>query len=206
MASKSEKRKYVILGIILAIAFLAGFYILYYDPSQKDITAMRQEIEAKDKELQTVQMPVALFEPLKKKVAELEEQLDKYRAKIATKAEVISLIKTIEEEAQRLDMKVVNMHTNVVEPPPQTEEKKLEGEESAPIQTTAYTKVIMDANLLGRFSKLEDLLKTLQDMETFVVVEKLDISSGGKTYPLLTSNIEINVYSEKGVDKSVIDK
>lgn len=201
-----DKRQSVMLGVIAAIALAAGFYMLYYDPSQKKIATMRREIEAKDKELQTARMHADLFRPLKEKVAELEEQRNLLRAKLATKGEIISLIKTIEDEAQRLDMKVINMFANVQEPPPPPsgKEKDSGGEKPLPVQTPAYTKVILDINLQGSYNKLEDILKTLQNMETFLVIEKLDISCDEKTYPLLTSNTEINLYSEKGVDNSAI--
>ena len=47
-------------------------------------------------------------------------------------------------------------------------------------------------------------METIQHLETFLVVEGLDISSAEKTYPRLTSNMAINLFSQKGVDNNAI--
>lgn len=201
-----DKRQSIMLGVVAAIGLVAGFYMLYLDPSKKKVADIRRQIEAKDKELQTARMHADLFRPLKEKVAKLEEQLSLLRAKLATKGEIISLIKTIEDEAQRLDMKVINMYANVQEPPPPPpkEEKETDKETPPQEQMPGYSKVILDVNLQGRFDKLEGFLKTLQNIKTFLVIEKLDISGDEDIYPLLTSSTEINFYSEKGIDNSAI--
>lgn len=49
-------------------------------------------------------------------------------------------------------------------------------------------------------------METIQHLDTFLVVEDLDISGAEKIYPRLTSNMQINMYSEKGVDNNEIVK
>ncbi len=205
MISKLDKKQSIIMGIIVAIALSAGFYMLYYDPSQKKITEVRKNIEAKENEIRNANIQVAAFKPLKEQVAKLEEQLGDLRAKTAKSGEIISLVKTIEDEAKRLDLKVVNMASIVQEPPPPTE-KSDTGEESPEVQTPAFTKTILDISLRGKYDKLEDFMETIQQLETFIVVEGLDLSSAEKIYPRLTSNMEINLYSQKGVDNNAIIK
>ena len=128
----------------------------------------------------------------------MEEQLDSLRSKTATSGEIIALIKTIEDEAKRLNIKVVKMTSSVHEPPPTTSGTTPEA------QAPAFTKVILDISLRGKYDKLEDFMETIQHLETFLVVEKLDVSSMEKAYPRLTSNMEINLYNEKGVDNNAI--
>ncbi len=85
--------------------------------------------------------------------------------------------------------------------------KKDSSDESSPqVQTPVYTKIILGTSLLGKYSKLEDILKTLQNLQTFTLIEKLDINSDERIYPLLTSDIELVLYSEKGVDNIVVAK
>ena len=201
--SKLDKKQSIMLGIAAAIALFAGFYMLYYDPSQKKSVEMYQEIEAKEKKLRTARMHGGLFEPLKKQVEEMEAQLNEFKAKIATKAEVILLIKTLEDEALRMNMKVKNMHAKVEAPPPPP--PQVEGEEAPPPDPmSGYNKVVLDVSLQGKYKQLEELLKALQDLETHVAIEKLDISGGKMIYPMLTSEIEINLYSKKLVANNAI--
>ena len=206
MISKLDKKQSIMVGIIVAIALSAGFYMLYYDPSQKKMVEIRKDIEAKENEIRNAKIHVAIFKPLKEQVAKMEEQLDSLRAKTATSGEIISLIKTIEDEAKRLDLKVVKMSSTVHEPPPPTEESGTgkEAEESPEVQTPAFTKTILDISLRGKYDKLEDFMETIQHLETFLVVEGLDISGAEKIYPRLSSNMEINLYSRKGVDNNAI--
>jgi Tfp pilus assembly protein PilO len=208
MISKLDKKQRIMMGIIGAIALSAGFYMLYYEPSQKKIVEIRNSIEAKNNEIRNAKIQAAIFKPLKEQVAKLEEQLDSFKMKIATSGEIISLVKTIEEEAKRLDLKVVHMFSTVHEPPPPVEETETgkEVEESQKVQTHTFTKTVLDLSLRGNYDKLEAFMDTIQHLETFLIVEGLDISSAGKTYPRLTSNMQINMYSEKGEDKNAIAK
>ncbi len=203
MISKLDKKQRIMIGIIVAIALSVGFYMLYYDPSQKKMVEISKDIEAKENEIRNAKIQVAAYKPLKEQVAKLEEQLDNLRLKIATSGEIISLVKTIEDEAKRLDLKVVNMFSTVHEPPPPTEKSgtEKEAEESPEVQTPAFTKTILDLRLRGKYDKLEDFMETIQHLETFLVVEGLDISGAEKIYPMLTSSMAINLYSQKGVDK-----
>ena len=135
----------------------------------------------------------------------MEEQLVSLRTKTAKSGEIIPLIKTIEDEAKRLNLKVVNMSSIVQEPPPQQPTGKEAGE-SPEVKRPTFTKTILHISLQGKYDKLEEFMETIQHLETFIVVEKLDLSGAEELYPRLTSNMEINLYSqkEKGVDNNAI--
>ncbi|KHE93952.1 MAG: hypothetical protein K8F52_11730 [Candidatus Scalindua rubra] len=207
MISKLDKKQRIMMGIIGAIALSAGFYMLYYEPTQKKIIEIRKDIEAKDSEIRNAKIQVAIFKPLKEQVAKLEEQLDSLKAKLATSGEIISLVKTIEDEAKRLDLKVINMYSTVHEPPPaEISGTGKEAEKPSEVQAPAFTRTVLDLSLRGKYDKLEAFMETIQHLETFLVVERLDISGGEKKYPRLTSNMKINMYSKKGDVNNAIVK
>jgi hypothetical protein len=206
--SKLDKKQRIMTGIIAAIALSAGFYLFYYTPSQKKLAEARKNVEAKENEIRNAKIQVAMFKPLKEQVAKLEEQLDDLRVKIATNGEIISLVKTIEDEAKRLDLKVVKMFSTVHEPPPPAEISGTgkETEKSSEVQVPAFTRTVLDLSLRGKYDKLEDFMETIQHLETFLVVERLGVSSSEKIYPRLTSNMQINMYSKKGDGNNAIVK
>lgn len=207
MITKLDKKQRIMMGIIGAIALSAGFYMLYYEPTQKKIIEIRKDIEAKDSEIRNAKIQVAIFKPLKEQVAKLEEQLDSLKAKLATSGEIISLVKTIEDEAKRLDLKVINMYSTVHEPPPaEISGTGKEAEKPSEVQAPAFTRTVLDLSLRGKYDKLEAFMETIQHLETFLVVERLDISGGEKKYPRLTSNMKINMYSKKGDVNNAIVK
>ncbi len=213
MIQKLDKKQRFVVGIVGAVALLAGFYMLYYDPSQKKIAEIRRDIEARDNEIRNAKIQAVSFKLLKKQVAELEEQLGELRAKIATSGEIISLVKTIEEEAKRLDLKVVNMYSTVYEAPPQSpteehnkESKTKELSEEPEDPTHSFTKTILKISLQGKYDKLEGFMKSIQHLETFLVVEGLDLNGTEEMYPRLSSNMKINLYNEKGVGNNATIK
>ena len=189
MISKLDRKQSIMMGTIVAIALLTGFYMLYYDPSQKQMVQIRKDIEVKDKEIRNAEIQVAAFKPLKEQVAKMEEQLVSLRTKTAKSGEIIPLIKTIEDEAKRLNLKVVNMSSIVQEPPPQQPTGKEAGE-SPEVKRPTFTKTILHISLQGKYDKLEEFMETIQHLETFIVVEKLDLSGAEELYPRLTSNID----------------
>ena len=97
------------------------------------------------------------------------------------------------------------MYSTVHEPPPPTEKSGIgkEAEKSPEVQL-AFTKTILNVSLKGKYDKLEDFMETIQHLETFLVVDGLDISGAEKIYPRLTSNMEINLFSEKGDNNNAI--
>ncbi len=207
MILKLEKKQRMAVGIVGAVALLAGFYMLYYKPSQEKDVEIHRKIEAKKNEIKIAKIQVAGYEQLKKQVTELEEQLGELRAKIATSGEIISLVKTIEEEAKRLDLKVVNMYSTVhMPPPPPPADENAKGNELPVNKTHTFTKTVLRINLRGKYDKLEDFVNSIQHLETFLVVEELALDGSENIYPRLSSNMKINLYNEGGVNNNAIIK
>ena len=208
--SKLDKRSLVLLSVIGAAVVIAGFYMFYYDPSQKKMESLRNEIAEKEKEIKIAIMKAPLAKKLKKETVKLEKRLNTLRVKVAVSGKIIPLLKTIEDEAQRLELKVLNMSTSIQEPPPPPSPPK-EGEpgyegQAPKTQPPRYTMVTLNIDIQGNYNKLEDFIKTLQNLKTFIVMERLEIVSDEKLYPALTSNVVMNVFTKKEVDNIVIDK
>ncbi len=167
MATKKESLKQskqsILMGMVIATAMSAGFYVYWYTPANKEVEFMRSKVESEERALQTVRTQAPLLKPMTEKVKWLEQQLEVFRAKIAAKGEVVSLIKTIEEEAQRLGLKVKNMHTKTeAPPPPPTDKSSSAAKDATPVQP-AYAKIILDTHMHADYYKLEDFLATLQN-------------------------------------------
>jgi len=208
--SKLDKRSLVLLSVIGAAVVIAGFYMFYYDPSQKKMESLRNEIAEKEKIIKIAIMKAPLAKKLKKETVKLEKRLNPLRVKVAVSGKIIPLLKTIEDEAQRLELKVLNMSTSIQEPPPPPSPPK-EGdpgyEGQAPkTQPPGYTIVTLNIDIQGNYNKLEDFIKTLQNLKTFIVMERLEIVSDEKLYPALTSNVVMNVFTKKEVDNIDADK
>ena len=199
------------VGIIGALALSAAFYQLYFDPSQKKLSDINRIIADHNKKISTARKHAAMTEKMEEEVAAIENQLSTIRTKIAARGEIIPIIKTIEKEALRLDLKVLKMSTRVIEPPPPPApdaegDAEVAANTALPGQVPGYNKVSFDINLQGKYDKLEKFISVLQDLATFLIIDTLEISSDEKQYPRAVSNIMVNVYSKKEVGDVVAVK
>ncbi len=208
---KLDKKKCLMVGIIGALALSAAFYQLYFDPSQKRLADINRTIADHNKKISTARKHAAMTEKMEEEVAAIENQLSTIRTKIAARGEIIPIIKTIEKEALRLDLKVLKMSTRVIEPPPPPApdaegDAEVAANTALPGQVPGYNKVSFDINLQGKYDKLEKFISVLQDLATFLIIDTLEISSDEKQYPRAVSNIMVNVYSKKEVGDVVAVK
>lgn len=196
--SRLEKKQCLMLGIVGALALSAAFYQFYFDPSRKEVSAIYRKVEDHNNKINTARRYSAMTEKMEEEITVIEKQLNTIRSKIAASGEIIPIIKTIEKEALRLELKVLNMSTKVTEPPPSAsdEEKKPGTDAVIQEQVPGYTKMSFNISLQGKYDKLEDFVKVLQNMATFLIIETLEISSNEKLYPRLVSNLLINVYTK----------
>ncbi len=213
MATKQGSSKQVtqsiLVGIVIAVVMSAGFYQFCYIPKNKEIESTRHEVAKKEKALVTVRTQAPLLKPMTEKVKSLEQQLLVYRAKLAKKGEVISLIDTIEGEAQRLGLKVINMYTKTVQPPAPKENSSSggkKGKNATPVQKPAYAKVVLDSDMQADYYKLENFLSTLQDLESYIMIDSIDVTESGKKGSGLTLSFKLSLYKEQGVGNTYVAK
>jgi hypothetical protein len=206
---KLDKKKCLMLGVVGSLALSAAFYQFCFDPSKKKISDIHREIEDHNKRISTAIKHSSMIKKMEEEVTAIEKQLGTIRTKIAASGEIIPIIKTIEEEALRLDLKVLNMSTKVVEPPPppaSDAKKDTKAEAVLQGQVPGYIKISFNISLQGKYDKMENFINVLQDLATFLIIERLEINSDEKQYPRLVSNLVINVYSKKDVGDIVAVK
>lgn len=206
---KLDKKKCLMIGIIGSLALSAAFYQFCYEPSKKKISDIHREIEDHNKRISTAIKHSSMIKKMEEEVTAIEKQLNTIRTKIAASGEIIPIIKTIEEEALRLDLKVLNMSTKVVEPPPPPAPDAKENTKAEAVlqgQVPGYIKVSFNISLQGKYDKMENFINVLQDLATFLIIERLEINSDEKLYPRLVSNLVINVYSRKEIGDIVAVK
>ncbi len=206
----------VLIGVVIALAMSAGYYVFYYTKTNEKIESVRRKVKAEEKTLATVRKQAPLLKPMTEKVKNLELKLVEYRAKIAGKGEVISLIKVIEREAQRLGLKINNIRTRTEHPQPHADvsaskrkgkgKGKGKGKKAPQVQQPAYTKIVLDSNMQADYYKLAEFLSTLQDLETFVVVESIDVAKSNNVDPELNLKFKMSLYSNKNVKNTLVVK
>jgi Tfp pilus assembly protein PilO len=201
-SSRQGGMQSILVGICIAAVMLAGFYLFGYTPANKKIESARLQLEAKERALQTVRTQAPLLKPMSEKVKWLEQQLETCRTKIASKGEVASLIRSIEGEAQRIGLKIINMYTKTEMPVVNSSEDQ----DDMPVQQPAYAKVTLDSMMQADYYKLEGFLGTLQNLESFIVIESIDVATIEEAGSELAIGLKMSLYSKKGVDNNFVAK
>ncbi len=204
---KSSKRgaQNILIGVLIALAMCGGFYVLCYTPTNKKIESVRREVKKEEAKLATARKQAPLVKPMTEKVKKLETKLVEYRAKIAGKGEVISLIKVIEREAQKLGLTVKNIRTRKEMPLPPADGSS-SGGKNAPAQPPAYTKIVLDSSMKADFYKLEDFLSTLQKLKTFIVIESINVATNKNEGSELNLKFKMSLYSNNGINNTFVAK
>ncbi len=201
--SSRKSTQSILLGIVISVVMLAGFYVLYYTPTNKKIESILSDAAEEERSLQTVRTQAPLLKSITANVKSLEQQIGLYRAKLAKTGEVISLIKAIEGEAQKLGLKVMSMHTVTEVPTP-----SVSGDEDDPPVQADYAKVTLDSDMQADYYKLEGFLDTLHKLDSFVMIDSMDVEAeeDEEIGSELNLSFEMSLYSVRGDGSTYVAK
>ncbi|MGB3681261.1 MAG: type 4a pilus biogenesis protein PilO, partial [Rubrobacteraceae bacterium] len=90
-------RNALILGILIILLVLVGFYFLLLGPLRAEFAARTEERENKEVQLQQLQQEVAELEAIADNAPDVERQLLELSKRVPTQPEVPSFVLQIEE-------------------------------------------------------------------------------------------------------------
>lgn len=111
--SDKEKKQAMGLAIVVPIAAIVGFYMLWYEEKNEEIAQSRRTVDSLQTVVETARRELAAgsVEDLRQRVADYEAQLTVMRRLVPTDAEVANLIDDISNRA-----KLRNVHIDELTP------------------------------------------------------------------------------------------
>lgn len=169
-------RNTLILGVLIILAVLLGFYFLLLGPIRSQFSDLVAERESKAAQLQQLQQQVAESEAIAKNAPDIERRLLELSKRIPTQPEVPSFVVQVQEISDAAGVTQLSIQP---------------GEAAPPEGGGDFSGIPITMTFEGTYEQLQDFMVRLQNLVRLVAVTDVSYESaeeGGST--TLDSGIE----------------
>jgi type IV pilus assembly protein PilO len=114
----SRDRNILILGLLVIVLLVVGYYFLILSPLLNRLDERAQERDDKESQLANLQQEVAQLEAVRREAPEIQRQLLELSKRIPTQPEIPTLVVQIEEIADASGVTQLRIEPGTPEPPP----------------------------------------------------------------------------------------
>jgi type IV pilus assembly protein PilO len=207
--SRSD-RNILIVGLLIIVLVVVGYYFLFLSPLLDSLDARVQERSAKQAQLSSLQQEVAQLEAIRRNAPDSERQLLELAKRVPTQPEIPTLVLQIEDVADASGVTQLSIEPGTPGPPPGGGD---------------YSVVPITMSFEGTYEQLQDFLLRTRNLARLVTVKKvtycrvvplgagettcpIDVPATGETTTLpeieqvLQVEIEAEVYFQPSVEPS----
>lgn len=153
-----RQRNLLVLGILLLVLLVVGFYVFLLGPLREDLAERREEREAKQAQLAQLDSEVARLEEIQSRAPEIERELLELSRRVPEQPEIPTLVVQVQEIAEEAGVTQL-----LVQPEDPTE----------PEDGGDYTVVPVTMSFEGTYDQLQDFLLRLRNLTRLVTVETI---------------------------------
>ena len=171
----SRRDRYVlILGLLIIVLLIVGYYLLLLGPLLRHLDERAQERSDKQAQLAYLQQDVAQLEAVRREAPEIERQLLELSKRIPTRPEIPTLVLQIEEIANASGVTLLSIEPGDPEPPP---------------GGGNFSVVPITMSFEGTYEQMQDFQRRLDDLVRLVTVRSVTFcrtqpfGAGGTTCP-----------------------
>jgi type IV pilus assembly protein PilO len=172
-----SERNILILGLLVIVLLVVGYYFLLMSPLLNTLDARAQERSDKEAQLANLQQEVAQLEAIKRNAPETERQLLELSKRIPTQPEIPTLVVQIEEVAKAAGVTQLSIEPGTPGPPPGGGD---------------FSVVPITMSFEGTYEELQDFLLRTRNLARLVTVN-------GVTYEEVESTTGTTV--QEGIEK-----
>lgn len=187
-------RNILILGLLIIVLLVIGYYFLFLGPLLGNLDARAQERSAKEAQLASLQQEVAELEAVRRNAPETERQLLELSKRVPTQPEIPTLVVQIEEVADASGVTQIAIQPGTPGPPPGGGD---------------YSVVPITMSFEGTYEQLTDFLRRTRELSRLVTVNGVtyeEATQEGTTLEeieqVLQVEIEAEVYFQPSVEPS----
>jgi type IV pilus assembly protein PilO len=187
-------RNILILGLLIIVLLVVGYYFLFLGPLLGNLDARAQERSAKEAQLASLQQEVAELEAVRRNAPETERQLLELSKRVPTQPEIPTLVVQIEEVADASGVTQIAIQPGTPGPPPGGGD---------------YSVVPVTMSFEGTYEQLTDFLRRTRELSRLVTVNGVtyeEATQEGTTLEeieqVLQVEIEAEVYFQPSVEPS----
>ncbi|MGF1471899.1 MAG: type 4a pilus biogenesis protein PilO [Rubrobacteraceae bacterium] len=151
-------RNLLILGILIILLVVLGYYFLLFSPLRNEVVQSSEERDAKEEELQQLQQQVSELEAVARNAPEIERQLLELSKRIPEQPEIPTFVVQVEEIAREAGVTQMSIEPGDPEPPP-------EGGD--------FSRVPVTMSFEGNFEQLQDFVERLLNLVRLVTINDI---------------------------------
>lgn len=155
-------RNTLILGALIIVAVLVGFYFLLLGPIRTEFAALVEEREGKETQLQQLQQQVAESEAIVENAPDIERQLLELSKRIPTQPEIPSFVVQVEEISEAAGVTQLSIQP---------------GEAASPESGGDFSSIPITMTFEGTYEQLQDFMVRLQNLVRLVAVTDVSYDS-----------------------------
>lgn len=155
--SRSD-RNVLILGLLVIVLLVVGYYFLLLRPLLNTLDARAQERSDKEAQLDNLQQEVAQLEAVKRNAPDTERQLLELSKRVPTQPEIPTLVVQIEEIANAADVTQLSIEPGTPGPPPAGGD---------------FSVVPITMSFEGTYEELQDFLLRTRNLARLVTVKNV---------------------------------
>lgn len=148
-------RNTIIIGILIILLLVIGYYFLLFSPLRSEFVARSEERSQKEQQLQQLQQQVAELEEIARNAPEIERQLLEYSKRIPTQPEIPTFVLQVEEIAEAAGVTQISVEPGAPGPPPGGGD---------------FSQIPVTMSFEGTYEELQDFMSRLLNLVRLVTV------------------------------------
>lgn len=151
-------RVVLLLGILVIILMVAGYYLLLLGPKRQELQTAREERVAKEAQLQQLEQQVAELENIRRNAPEIERQLLELSKRIPSQDEIPTLVVQVEQLAETSGVTQLLIQPDSPAPAP---------------DGGNYTVIPITMSFEGTYDEMQDFLLRVRNLVRLVTVNEV---------------------------------
>ncbi len=151
-------RNVIILGILIILLLVIGYYFLLFSPLRTEFAQRSEERSQKEQELRELDRQVAQLQEVARDAPDLERQLLEYSKRIPPQPEIPTFVVQVEEISQAAGVTQLSIEPGAPEPPPGGGD---------------FSRIPVTMSFEGTYEQLQDFMGRLLDLVRLVTVNEI---------------------------------
>jgi hypothetical protein len=185
-----KTREKILVGVAILAGVVMGFDTFYAQPKNKELSALRAQVQESNEKLTAVTTSMAGLQIIKKRVEEKKKEREFVSGRISDARQLGLLLDHMGKESQRKQIDLIQLTINYAPSGGPAEEK------GNPL-SGSFKKVDLEVGLLAGYGSIGPYLDDIQSLPIFLEVEKVDIRRKEGIFPKLQISLQQSLYMSK---------
>lgn len=179
----TRDRNVLLLGILIILLVLVGYYLLLLGPKREQYNEAVQERSQKQQQLSQLRQQVEELEQVRRNAPEIERQLLELAKRVPSREEIPTLLVQLEEIGSEAGVTQLSIEPGQLEEPPGGGD---------------FSRVPITMTFEGTYEQLQDLVTRMQNLVRLVTINEISYEpvEGTTVSPQVENLLQVEIQAE----------